>query len=76
MDVGESIAGETAIKLMHKEIGICSRYRVQTRKCVFMDKIRLQLDVGDGIAGETVTKLMLDEIGILRRYGLDKNMHI
>jgi hypothetical protein len=40
MDVGESIACETAIKLMHKEIGICSRYRVQTRKCVFMDKIR------------------------------------
>ncbi len=36
----EGIAGETAIKLMHKEIGICSRYRVQTRKCVFMDKIR------------------------------------
>ncbi len=40
MDVGEGIASETAIKLMHKEIGICSRYRVQTRKCVFMDKIR------------------------------------
>jgi len=36
----KGIAGETAIKLMHKEIGICSRYRVQTRKCVFMDKIR------------------------------------
>jgi hypothetical protein len=28
MDVGEGIAGETAIKLMHKEIEICSRYRV------------------------------------------------
>jgi hypothetical protein len=42
MDVGEGIAGETAIKLMHKEIGIfCSRYRVQTRKFVFMDKIHL-----------------------------------
>jgi hypothetical protein len=40
MELGEVIAGETAIKLMHKEIGICSRYRVQTRKCVFMDKIR------------------------------------
>jgi hypothetical protein len=40
MDVGEGIAGETAIKLMHKEIEICSRYRVQTRKIVFMDKIR------------------------------------
>jgi hypothetical protein len=81
MDVGEGIAGETAIKLMHKEIGICSRrYRVQTRKCVFMDKIRLwhirQLDVGDGIAGETVTKLTHDERGILRRYGLEKNMCI
>jgi hypothetical protein len=40
MDVGEGIAGETAIKLVHKEIRICSRYRVQTRKYVFMDKIR------------------------------------
>jgi hypothetical protein len=40
MHVGEGIAGETAIKLMHKEIRICSRYRVQTRKCVFMEKIR------------------------------------
>jgi hypothetical protein len=40
MDVGEGIVGETAIKLMHKEIGICNRYRVQTRKCVFMDKNR------------------------------------
>jgi hypothetical protein len=40
MDVRESIASDTAIKLMHKEIVICSRYRVQTRKCVFMDKIR------------------------------------
>jgi hypothetical protein len=39
MELGEGIAGETAIKLMHKEIGISSRYRVQTRKCVFMDKI-------------------------------------
>jgi hypothetical protein len=36
----EGIAGETAIKLMHKKIGICSRYRVQTRKFAFMDKIR------------------------------------
>jgi hypothetical protein len=36
MDVGEGIAGETAIKLMRKEIGICSRYRVQTRKmCIY-----------------------------------------
>jgi hypothetical protein len=26
MDVGEGIAVETAIKLRHKEIGICSRY--------------------------------------------------
>jgi hypothetical protein len=40
MDVGEGIAGETAIKLMHKKIGICSRYRVQTKKCVFTDKVR------------------------------------
>jgi hypothetical protein len=40
MDVGEGLTSETAIKLMHKEIGSCSRYRVQTRKCVFMDKIR------------------------------------
>jgi hypothetical protein len=40
MDVGQGIASETAIKIMHKEIGICSRYRVQTRKCAFMDKIR------------------------------------
>jgi hypothetical protein len=40
MDVGEGNAGETAIKLMYKKIGICSRYRVQTRKCVFIDKIR------------------------------------
>jgi hypothetical protein len=40
MDVGEGIAGETPTKLMHKKIGICIRYRVQTRKCVFMDKIR------------------------------------
>jgi hypothetical protein len=40
MELGEGIAGETAIKLMHKIIGICNRYRVQTRKCVFMDKIR------------------------------------
>jgi hypothetical protein len=40
MDVGKGIAGETAIKLMHKEIGICSRYRVQIRKCVLLDKIR------------------------------------
>jgi hypothetical protein len=40
MDVEEGIAGGTAIKLMHKDIGICSRYRVQTKKCVFMDKIR------------------------------------
>jgi hypothetical protein len=40
MDVGEGIASETAIKLMHKEIGICSRCRVQIRKCVLMDKIR------------------------------------
>jgi hypothetical protein len=40
MELAEGIAGETAIKLMHKEIGICSRYRVQTRKCDFMDKIR------------------------------------
>jgi hypothetical protein len=42
MDVGEGIAGEAAIKLMHKDIGICSRYRVQTRKCAFMDKIRYE----------------------------------
>jgi hypothetical protein len=40
MNVGEGVAGETAIKLMHKEIGICCRYRVQTRKCVLMDKVR------------------------------------
>jgi hypothetical protein len=40
MDAGEGIAGKTAIKLMHKKIGICSRYRVQLRKCLFMDKIR------------------------------------
>jgi hypothetical protein len=40
MELREGIACETAIKLMHKEIGICSRYNVQTRKCVFMDKIR------------------------------------
>jgi hypothetical protein len=40
MDVREGIASETAIKLMHKDLGICSRYRVQTRKCVFMGKIR------------------------------------
>jgi hypothetical protein len=39
MDVGEGVASETAIKLTHKEIDICSRYRVQTRKCVFMNKI-------------------------------------
>jgi hypothetical protein len=43
MELGEGIAGETAIKLMHKEIGICSRYRVQTKKCVFMDKIRYRI---------------------------------
>jgi hypothetical protein len=43
MELGEGIAGETAIKLMHKEIGICGRYRVQTRKCVFMDKIRYDI---------------------------------
>jgi hypothetical protein len=36
MDVREGIGGETAIKLMHKEIGICSRYRVQTRKNVYL----------------------------------------
>jgi hypothetical protein len=42
MESGEGIAGETAIKLMHKEIEICSRYRVQTKKCVFMDKIRYE----------------------------------
>jgi hypothetical protein len=40
MELGEGIAGETAIKLMHKEIEICSRNRVQTRKCVFIAKIR------------------------------------
>jgi hypothetical protein len=40
MDVGEGIASETAIKLMHKEIGNCIRYWVQARKCVFMDKFR------------------------------------
>jgi hypothetical protein len=40
MELGKGIAGKTAIKLMHKEIGIYSRYRVQTRKYVFMDKIR------------------------------------
>ncbi len=40
MDVGEGVAGEIAIELMHKEIEIRNRYRIQTRKCVFMDKIR------------------------------------
>jgi hypothetical protein len=35
MDVGEGIAGETAIKLMHKEIGICSRYGSDKKICIY-----------------------------------------
>jgi hypothetical protein len=39
MELREGIAGETAIKLMHKEIGICSRYNVQARKCDLWTKL-------------------------------------
>ncbi len=39
LDVSKSIAGETTMKMTHKEVGICRRY-VVTKKCVFREKLR------------------------------------
>ncbi len=58
----EGIAGETAIKLMHKEIGIFISYIKNIYLWTKLDVTYQTIRCGDGIAGGTVTKLTHDEI--------------